>query len=121
MGSISIHLLLSFIGRIPLKTQNGRPIMTVGKRLKVDDAEEIAISALSFLGGEPAALGRFLSLTGVGPADLRLVAREPGFLAGVLEFFMADESLLLAFAEAASIRPTMIAAARYALVGDRDA
>lgn len=92
--------------------------MTVGKRLNGAEAEEIAISGLSFLAGQPEALGRFLSLSGIGPADLRLVAREPGFLAGVLEFFMADESLLLAFAEASAVRPTMIAAARYALAGE---
>jgi hypothetical protein len=91
--------------------------MTVNKRLNAEEAEDLAISGLGFLAGQPEALGRFLSLTGIGPGDLRAVAREPGFLAGVLEFFMADESLLLAFAEAASIRPTMIAAARFVLAG----
>lgn len=92
-------------------------VMTIDRRLTPDGAEEIAISGLAFLAGEPEALGRFLALAGIGPADLRTAAAEPGFLVGVLEFFLADESLLLAFSEAASIRPTMIAAARYALVG----
>lgn len=94
--------------------------MAVAKRLSVEAAEELAISALAFLAGNPEALGRFLSLTGIGPADLRAAAREPGFLAGVLEFFLADESLLLAFVEEAQIRPTMVAAARHVLSGDTD-
>ena len=94
--------------------------MPIGKRLSVDEAEGLAISALAYLAGNPDALGRFLSLSGIGPADLRMAAREPGFLAGVLEFFLADESLLLSFVEEAQIRPTMIAAARHALVGDSE-
>ncbi len=48
---------------------------------------------------------------------IRTAAREPGFLAGVLEFYMMDEPLLLAFCENAGVRPTMMAAARYALAG----
>jgi len=94
--------------------------MPIGKRLSVDEAEGLAISALSYLAGNPDALGRFLSLSGIGPADLRMAAREPGFLAGVLEFFLADESLLLSFVEEVQIRPTMIAVARHALVGDSE-
>jgi hypothetical protein len=94
--------------------------MPIGKRLSVDEAEGLAISALSYLAGNPDALGRFLSLSGIGPADLRTAAREPGFLAGVLEFFLADESLLLSFVEEVQIRPTMIAVARHALVGNSE-
>ncbi len=94
--------------------------MPIAKRLSVDAAEELAISALAYLAGNPDALGRFLSLSGIGPADLRVVAREPGFLAGLLEFFLADESLLLSFVEEAQVRPTMVAAARYALAGESE-
>jgi len=108
------------IVRIPLAIPNGGPNMPIGKRLSVDEAEGLAISALSYLAGNPDALGRFLSLSGIGPADLRMAAREPGFLAGVLEFFLADESLLLSFVEEVQIRPTMIAVARHALVGDSE-
>ncbi len=51
---------------------------------------------------------------------IRSAANEPGFLAGVLEFYMSDEPLLLAFCENSSIRPTMIAAARYVLGGGQE-
>lgn len=94
--------------------------MPIAKRLSADAAEELAISALAYLAGNPDALGRFLSLTGIGPADLRVAARESGFLAGVLEFFLADESLLLSFVEEVQVRPTMIAAARHALAGESE-
>lgn len=78
-------------------------------------AEELAADALGYLAGDLEHLGRFLALSGIGPAELRAAAREPGFLAGVLEFYMGHESLLLAFCEARGRRPTEFAAARYTL------
>ena len=80
-----------------------------------DAAETLAIQALAFLGEEPAHLGAFLAATGIGPDNLRAAAAEPGFLAGVLEFVMNDEALLMVFAERTRIRPTLIAAARHRL------
>ena len=82
-----------------------------------DMAEMMAIQALSFLAEDPERLGAFLSLTGIGPDALRDAAREPDFLAGVLEHMLGDERLLLAFAEAAGIDPADIARARHALGG----
>ena len=80
-------------------------------------AEELAISALSFLAEDPETLGRFLGATGLGPETLRAAATEPGFLVAVLEHLMGDESLLLVFSESRRVRPTMVAAARYTLAG----
>jgi len=85
--------------------------------LSVEDAQGIATEALVQLSQDPEQVGRFLAWSGIGPEMIREAAGEPGFLAGVLEFYMMDEALLLAFCENASIRPTMIAAARFALVG----
>ncbi|WP_068083224.1 DUF3572 domain-containing protein [Polycladidibacter stylochi] len=86
--------------------------------LSLDSAQEIAIGALSFIAKEPETLGRFLSLAGIGPAQIREAAMEPGFLMGVLEFLLQDEQLLLAYTQEAAIRPTMIAAARLVISGD---
>ncbi|MDD7910689.1 DUF3572 domain-containing protein [Pseudovibrio exalbescens] len=83
-------------------------------------AEEIATSALSYLAQNPEYLGRFLSLAGIGPSEIREAAQEPGFLAGVLEFYMQDEQLLLAFTETQGHRPTMLAAAHLTLAGGVD-
>jgi len=75
----------------------------------------LAIDALSFLAGEPEALGRFLALSGIGPTMLRAAASDPVFLAGVLDYFLSDEPLLLAFANQAGIPAERISAARRAL------
>lgn len=88
-----------------------------GKSLSVEEAQGIATEALLQLSREPEQIGRFLAFSGIGPEMIREAAGEPGFLSGVLEFYMMDEALLLAFCENAGIRPTMIAAARYALTG----
>lgn len=88
-----------------------------GKSLSVEEAQGIATEALLQLSQDPEQIGRFLAFSGIGPQMIREAAEEPGFLAGVLEFYMMDETLLLAFCENARIRPTMIAAARYALAG----
>jgi Protein of unknown function (DUF3572) len=84
-------------------------------------AETLAIKALGFIAGEPEALGRFLSISGIGPATLRRAAADPAFLAGVLDFFLADEPLLIAFASHAGIAPDGIARARRAFGGVEDA
>ncbi len=85
-------------------------------------AETLAIQALGFIAAEPARLELFLRLTGIAAAEIRTAAREPGFLAGVLEHMLGDESLLIAFADSAGIDPGAVARARSALgkEGERD-
>ncbi len=51
------------------------------------DAEAIAIEALAWLAQDKDLLPRFLSLTGIEATSIRQAALEPGFLAGVLQFF----------------------------------
>ena len=77
----------------------------------VEMAESLAIQALAFLAEEPERLGRFLAITGVGPEGVRAAAREPGFLAGVLEYLTGDEPLLIAFATQLGVDPADIARA----------
>ncbi|KZM50286.1 DUF3572 domain-containing protein [Labrenzia sp. OB1] len=90
------------------------------KSLSVEEAQGIATEALLQLSRDPEQIGRFLAMSGIGPEVIREAAEEPGFLAGVLEFYMMDEALLLAFCENAGVRPTMMAAARYALAGGQE-
>jgi hypothetical protein len=80
-------------------------------------AEHLAIQALTFIGSDPAELGRFLAMTGIGPAELRAAAHEPDFLVGVLDHILGYEPLLLAFAKDADIKPATVAKAREALAG----
>jgi hypothetical protein len=80
-----------------------------------EQAEILAIGALGFLAGDSEALGAFLSLTGIGPANLRAAAAEPGFLAGLLDYLLANESLLVDYTRQAGIAPEEVGRARAAL------
>ena len=80
-------------------------------------AESLAIQALSFIAADPERLGRFLAVSGIGPERIRAAAREPLFLAGVLDHLAGDERLLLSFASEIGFDPADIAKAREALGG----
>jgi hypothetical protein len=84
-----------------------------------DEAEILAVAALSFLAEEPDRLGRFLAITGIEPENLRAAAGTPGFLPGVLDHLIGDESLLLDFAAQQGIDPADVPAARAAFGGHR--
>jgi len=77
-----------------------------------DSAETIAISALAFLAEDEQRLGRFLALTGLGPAELKAQAHTPRILAAVLDHLLQDESLLLVFAASNRIAPELITPAQ---------
>jgi hypothetical protein len=89
--------------------------MKPGSSLTQTVAEALAIQALTFIAGEPDRLGRFLAMTGIGPAEIRTAAAEPGFLTGVLEHIAADERLLTEFASESQIDPADIGKALAAL------
>jgi hypothetical protein len=90
------------------------------KRLSITKAaaEGLAIQALTFIAGDGERLGGFLAATGIGPAEIRAVAREPGFMAGVLEYLAANAGLLKEFLSETGVKAADIAAARTAL-GDK--
>jgi len=87
-------------------------------QLDKEAAEMLAIQALAFIGDEPQRLAGFLSSSGIAIEQIRGAAREPGFLAGVLEHMLGDESLLLAFAATADVDPAAIGYARAALASE---
>ncbi len=95
-----------------------------GKRNTMDskaklavDAEKVAIQALFFLAADEARLGAFLAASGIGPEEIRAAAREPRFLAGVLDHLADDESSMMAFSQATGIPPEQVARARDRLSG----
>ena len=77
----------------------------------------LAIQALAFIAEEADRLNGFLTLTGLERERIREAAREPSFLAGVLEHMLGDEGLLIAFSQSTGIDPTEIARASSALGG----
>ncbi len=82
----------------------------------------LGVQALAFIAQDDDRLGLFIASTGIAPQSLRDAAREPDFLAGVLEHMLADENLLIAFAESAGIDPAEVARAHRTLgeVWERD-
>ncbi|NNF80032.1 MAG: DUF3572 domain-containing protein [Rhizobiales bacterium] len=80
-------------------------------------AEILAINALGFLASDAERLGRFLAISGIGPESLRAGASDPQFLAGVVDYLLADESLLFMFAESQGIGVDEPQKARRALPG----
>ena len=81
-------------------------------------AEGLAIQALTFIAGDGERLGRFLAMTGIGPTEIRAAARQPRFLAGILEYLASDERLAAAFAAEAGCEPAEIKMAHDALGGE---
>ncbi|WP_206454132.1 DUF3572 domain-containing protein [Aurantimonas marina] len=83
--------------------------------MRSQDAEAIAVTALSYIAGDRTLFDRFLALTGLEVPALRQAAATPGFLPGVLDFILAHEPTLTAFAADAGIGPARVAEARRAL------
>lgn len=85
-----------------------------------ESAEVLALNALGWLAGEGNEIGLFLNATGLGRGDLAGLAREPGFLAAVLDFCLESDARVLACAGALGLPPTALAEARRALPGGED-
>ena len=90
------------------------------KRMTRDEAEALAVDALGFIAKDADRLGKFLSLTGLGPETLRQAARENGFLGQVLGFLVEDEPLLIAFATERGENPMRVASAHALLANPHD-
>jgi len=84
-------------------------------RQKRENAEALAVSALTFVAADPELLPRFLAISGIEAGSIRQAAREPGFLAGVLQFILAHEPTLMRFSEESGTPPQQVSAALRAL------
>jgi len=80
-----------------------------------ENAETIALNALSFLAESPDALESFMRQSGVDLTTIRLRAAERDFLAAVLDFLMADEALLVRFCDSTRTEPRAVRQANYQL------
>ena len=78
--------------------------------------EALALQVLTFLLSDAPRLQRFMSLTGLGPADIRAAAETHDLQAATLEYLLSDESLLLMFCQEAGVDPMTIAPAHAVLV-----
>jgi len=76
--------------------------------LVLEDAEIVALGALTFLADSPPDLARFVLHSGLDPAQVSQRARERDFLAGVVDFLLGDDELLLRFCESESLEPRTV-------------
>ena len=83
----------------------------------LEAGRSLAVSGLAFIAADSDRLSRFLNLTGLGPHNLRTAAADPAFLDSVLDYLVGDETLLLAFAADAGLKPEAVARAHAALRG----
>ncbi|MFM8746423.1 MAG: DUF3572 family protein [Aestuariivirga sp.] len=81
------------------------------------EAEVLALRAAAFLAADPGRLVHFLDLSGIDVQSLRASLADPSFLGGLLDHLLADETLLLMFAETEDIRPEQIVRLRRLLPG----
>jgi len=82
-----------------------------------EQAETIALQALSFLAKDEELLSQFLTTTGVSPQELKKRIREPELLGGVLDAILANDTILLEFCNASGLSPDTLIRARQALPG----
>lgn len=85
--------------------------------LSQDSAELLAIEALSWLVGNDELLPVFLGATGVSETDIRQRAKDPEFLASVLDFLLMDDDWIAGFCETADYAMDFPMRARAALPG----
>jgi hypothetical protein len=80
-----------------------------------EEAEQLALAALSWTLSEAARAQRLLALTGLTPDELRSRLGERSLLAAILQFLEAHEPDLIACAEALETSPSALVEARRTL------
>ena len=80
--------------------------------LTKQEAEMIGVAGLSYLAADPERIGRFLAITGLGPENVRAAARDPSFLPALLDYLLANEADLIAFATEMNLDPARVRMAR---------
>jgi hypothetical protein len=87
------------------------------KASDLPDAGTVGLLALGFLAADEDRLERFLALSGLDLETLRSRAQDPALHGGLLDYLLADEPLLLAFAAEQDLKPEWILALRQTLPG----
>lgn len=85
--------------------------------MDTEQAEIVALKALTFLAADTELMDRFAALSGVAPNDVIARAGDGEMLAGVMDFLLSDEAVLTDFCAAHDIDPEQPARARQNLPG----
>jgi len=85
-----------------------------------EGAETVALQALGWLLSQPEDLGGFLSASGAAPGDLAHLARDPVFLAALVDYLLETDDRVLACTKDLGLPATALGEARQGLPGGRD-
>jgi hypothetical protein len=85
-----------------------------------ETAETLALQALGWLLSQPEELGGFLSASGAAPGDLAHLARDPVFLAALVDYLLETDDRVLACTKDLGLPATALGEARQGLPGGRD-
>jgi hypothetical protein len=88
----------------PFKPYEPKPKAAV-PTVTASQAEVIALRLVAWIVADDDIRDRFTALTGCGIDDLRSRLEEPAFLGSVVDFVLANEADVLAFAENAGVPP----------------
>jgi hypothetical protein len=80
-------------------------------------AIHLALEVLTFIAGRDSDLEQLMVETGIGGTELLARAGDPELLAGLMDFLLNNEPLLIAFASEANIDPLLPARMRQYLPG----
>lgn len=85
--------------------------------MKQERARDIGQMALIWIASQPEILDAFVTGSGLAREDVRARAEEPEFLGFVLDFVLASDAAVLAFADTSGLAPDEPARARHLLGG----
>lgn len=85
------------------------------EKTSLDEAENLAVAAFSAIMGDEERMSRFMAISGLRPDTIRAAAESPRFFAGVLEYVVSDEPLLIALATEMNVKPERLMGAHITL------
>ena len=85
--------------------------------ITTNDAETIALRALTYVVEQDGLLQQLLAQSGMAPSYLQERLHDPDLLGGILDFLLSNETFLVAFCETEKLSPDKLARIRQALPG----
>lgn len=82
-----------------------------------DEAQQMAIDALTWIAGSDDLLGVFLGASGASADSLREQAKNPDFLGAVMDFLLMDDAWVIGFCDAHNLTYEQPQIARQILPG----
>jgi hypothetical protein len=82
-----------------------------------EQAEELAVTILTWLTAQPQLLSRFLAISGIDAGSIRAAVAEPGFYGGLTGFLMNHEPTLLQFCQDNALQVEWVQACHQLLTG----